>query len=159
MHPHPNQPGLIFPSRWNERQKAAVATLCVVCTTVCGKKPNFQLLTLGVLCINWWKLNSRRKCSYTLYSRVDRACTVQKLCRGSDTGLHCTVPKIRFMYYQKWNCAASLPIPTFMYLWAICTYIARISLPIWLQQNTVGRPILGIYKTMEIGRQKIITLF
>ncbi len=30
MHPHPHQPGLILPSRWNVRQKAAVATLCTL---------------------------------------------------------------------------------------------------------------------------------
>ncbi len=29
--PHPDQPGLIFPSWWIGRQKAAVATLCVLC--------------------------------------------------------------------------------------------------------------------------------
>ncbi len=29
--PHPHQPGITFPSWWNVRQKAAVATLCVLC--------------------------------------------------------------------------------------------------------------------------------
>ncbi len=30
VHPHPHQPGLIFPSCWNIHQKAAVATLCTL---------------------------------------------------------------------------------------------------------------------------------
>ncbi len=44
--------------------------------------------------------------------------------------------KIRVMYSQKWNCAASLPIFTFMYLWA--NYIFP----------RIGGPIVGIYKSL-----------
>ncbi len=29
--PHPHPHGVIFPSRWNVRQKATVASLCVLC--------------------------------------------------------------------------------------------------------------------------------
>ncbi len=38
----------------------------------------------------------------------------------------CTVPKILFMCSQKWNWAASFPIPTFMYLWVIYVF------PVWV---------------------------
>ncbi len=31
VHPHPHQPGLIFPSWWHVRQKSAIATVCVLC--------------------------------------------------------------------------------------------------------------------------------
>ncbi len=35
--PHPHQPGLILPSSLNERQKAAVATLCTLCSDSMAK--------------------------------------------------------------------------------------------------------------------------
>jgi hypothetical protein len=58
----------------------------------------------------------------------------------------------RFMYSQKWNCAASLfqnrirmfclSISTLMYLWNINIF------PRIFCCSRVGRPILGIYKTL-----------
>jgi hypothetical protein len=39
----------------------------------------------------------------------------------------CTVPKLRFMYSQKWNCATSFPIPTFIYLQAM-EYVDRLQI-------------------------------
>jgi hypothetical protein len=56
-----------------------------------------------------------------------------------------TVPKIRIIYSQKWNCAASFPIPTFMYLWAI--YIFRGSVCLF-GCSKIGGPLIGIYKSL-----------
>ncbi len=41
VHLHPGQPGLIFPSLWDVRQKAAVANLCVPCAEMAAK-PSFH---------------------------------------------------------------------------------------------------------------------
>ncbi len=57
--------------------------------------------------------------------------------------MHCI--KIRFIYSQKWNCAASFPIPTFMYLWAINIFSRSICL---FGCSKIERPILGIYESL-----------
>ncbi len=57
-------------------------------------------------------LTSSRKLFYNGRGKVIRGCV-------------CTVPKIRDKYSQKWNCAASFPISTFMYLWAIYIFHDR----------------------------------
>ncbi len=60
--------------------------------------------------------------------------------------IHHTVSKIRFMHSQKWNCAASFPIPTFMHLWAI--YIFPESVCIF-GCSKIGGPILRIYISLK----------
>jgi hypothetical protein len=47
-----------------------------------------------------------------------------------------TVPKIRFMYFQKWNCAASFLIPSFSYLWGIFVFPGSVLFGC----SKVGRP-------------------
>ena len=51
------------------------------------------------------------------------------------------------MYSQKWNCAASFPVPTFKYLWAIHIFPGSICILGW---SKIGRPILGIYKSLTV---------
>ncbi len=60
---------------------------------------------------------------------------------------HCkdTIPKMRKKYSQKRSCAATVPIPTFMCLWAIDIFPQSICL--FCCKKICGQ-ILGIYKSL-----------
>ncbi len=65
--------------------------------------------------------------------------------KGSHSHCKDTIPKIRNKFPQKRNCAASVPISTFMRLWAI--YIFPGSVCLFCCRKIRG-PILGIYKSL-----------
>ncbi len=66
--------------------------------------------------------------------------------RSSPTHCKDSKPKIRNKYSQKWNCAPSVPIPTFVFLWVI--YIIPRSLCLFCYRK-IGGPILRIYTVGE----------
>ncbi len=56
-----------------------------------------------------------------------------------------TASKIRFMYSQKWNCTASFPILTFVYLWSIYMFPRAVHL---FYCSIIGGSIVGIHKSL-----------
>ncbi len=67
--------------------------------------------------------------------------------------LHCkgTIPKIRNKYSQERNFAATAPIPTFMFLWAIYIFLLSVCLFCW---RKIGGPNVGIIRSLtEIGTE------
>ncbi len=55
------------------------------------------------------------------------------------------LPKIRSKYSQKWNCAASFPIPAFMFRWAIYIILRSVCLFCW---RKIGVLIVVVYKSL-----------
>jgi hypothetical protein len=60
-----------------------------------------------------------------------------------------TVPNIKSIYFRKRNCAASVPIPTFMCLEAINVFPGLVHI---FGCSKIDKPILEIYKSLtDIG--------
>ncbi len=67
-------------------------------------------------------------------------CSICSTPHGKDK-----IPKFRNKYCQKRNIGVSVPISTFMRLWALL-YIPTMGLPFLLEE--ICRPILGLYKSL-----------
>jgi hypothetical protein len=74
-----------------------------------------------------------------------------------------TAKEIPFMYYFSGNCAASVPISTFICLWAVYIFPGLVHI---FPCSRIGRPLLEThiyishwYKSVGTGRQNIIILF
>jgi len=69
--------------------------------------------------------------------------------------MHCkdTIPKTRNKYSQERNCAATVPIPTSMFLWAIYMYIFFWSVSLFCCRK-IGGPNVGIYRSLTLGTRR-----
>jgi hypothetical protein len=96
--------------------------------------------TLGFHCVGgcWSRTQTVATCGIDIQTAVK---IVQQV-------LHCKdkMPKIGNKYSQKRNIGASVPISTFMCLWANYTYIPTTGLPFLLEE--ICGPILEIYKSL-----------
>ncbi len=99
----------------------------------------------------YWILTGPAFAEWMRSSQVVRAsgcqCQRQNSLGFDPCVLHCkeTIPKIRKKYSQKRNCAVSVPICTFLFLWAI--YIFPRSVCLFCCRKICG-PIMGIYKSL-----------
>ncbi len=64
-----------------------------------------------------------------------------------------TTTKILFMYSQKWNCSASVPISTVMYLWAI--YIFPRSVQLFSCRPMVGIQYINRSQNMNVSEHDL----
>jgi len=126
------------------------SVLCIL-TKACYLRQQPKVLLSGSVyastdgsCSAWWMWKKLSRFGFFLltamrrYSEHDLRSELPIIIHLKDT-----IPKIRNKYSQERNCGATVPVPTFMLLWVIYTFLWSVCL---FCCRKIGGPNVGIYR-------------